>query len=215
MTVLGHLAAVVALLPSLGLLVQQLTTTVHGPGSAPARAPAPEPTGARAAAAMTSTPQDDLPAAGDMPDAPFSVAPAPFGPGRRGRRAEPMAENIGPSHQALLEPQESGDAGPGAAGDPGELVESEAEAAGGPNLPRCACRLLRSRDATLAVMSFTTAAVGDGYRRHPDVEIPAPGPYFAEMLHIILASLMRFLLGRRLSSPGRVRDTTVRDGSED
>ncbi|MFJ2701064.1 hypothetical protein ACIO5Z_33150 [Streptomyces rochei] len=45
MTVLGHLAAVVALLPSLGLLVQQLTAAVHGPGTGPARAPAPEPTG--------------------------------------------------------------------------------------------------------------------------------------------------------------------------
>ncbi|MFH9016138.1 hypothetical protein ACH4C6_32755 [Streptomyces sp. NPDC017943] len=44
-------------------------------------------------------------------------------------------------------------------------------------------------DTTLAVMSYTTAAVTDGYRRHPDVEIPAPGPYFAEMLHIILAAL--------------------------
>ncbi|GAA2426604.1 sigma factor-like helix-turn-helix DNA-binding protein [Streptomyces coeruleofuscus] len=54
---------------------------------------------------MTSSPppQDDPPAADDAPDAPFSVAPAAFGPGRRGRRAEPMSENIGPSHQALLE----------------------------------------------------------------------------------------------------------------
>ncbi|MFF8676035.1 hypothetical protein [Streptomyces sp. NPDC015242] len=42
---LGHLAAVVALLPSLGLLVQQLAAA-HGPGAAtPARAPAPEPAG--------------------------------------------------------------------------------------------------------------------------------------------------------------------------
>ncbi|BCM71222.1 hypothetical protein EASAB2608_06556 [Streptomyces sp. EAS-AB2608] len=44
-------------------------------------------------------------------------------------------------------------------------------------------------DTTLAVMSYTTAAVSDGYRRHPDVEIPAPGPHFAEMLQIILAAL--------------------------
>ncbi|MFI8169854.1 hypothetical protein ACIGAN_26360 [Streptomyces sp. NPDC085931] len=42
---LGHLAAVVALLPSLGLLVQQLAAAAHGPGAAPARAPAPEPAG--------------------------------------------------------------------------------------------------------------------------------------------------------------------------
>jgi Na+/glutamate symporter len=41
MTVLGHLAAVVALLPSLGLLVQQLTAA-HGCGTGPARAPASE-----------------------------------------------------------------------------------------------------------------------------------------------------------------------------
>ncbi|MGC2997117.1 hypothetical protein ACPF8X_01600 [Streptomyces sp. G35A] len=44
-------------------------------------------------------------------------------------------------------------------------------------------------DTTLAVMSYTTAAVSDGYRRHPDVEIPAPGPYFADMLQVILAAL--------------------------
>ncbi|BCM71221.1 MULTISPECIES: sigma factor-like helix-turn-helix DNA-binding protein [unclassified Streptomyces] len=54
---------------------------------------------------MTSSPppQDETPAAGDVPDAPFSVSPAPFGAGRRGRRAEPMSQKIGPSHQALLE----------------------------------------------------------------------------------------------------------------
>ncbi|MFG3335513.1 hypothetical protein ACGFZZ_26340 [Streptomyces tendae] len=45
MTVLGHLAAVVALLPSLGLLLQQLTAVAHGSGAGPARAPAPEPVG--------------------------------------------------------------------------------------------------------------------------------------------------------------------------
>ncbi|MFJ8469847.1 hypothetical protein [Streptomyces swartbergensis] len=45
MTVLGHLAAVMALLPSLGLLVQQLTAAAHGSATAPARAPAPEPAG--------------------------------------------------------------------------------------------------------------------------------------------------------------------------
>ena len=42
MTVLGHLAAVMALLPSLGLLVQQLTVAAHTSSTAPARAPAPE-----------------------------------------------------------------------------------------------------------------------------------------------------------------------------
>ncbi|MEU9222598.1 hypothetical protein AB0D47_39655 [Streptomyces sp. NPDC048376] len=45
MTVLGHLAAVVTLLPSLGLLLQQLTAAAHGSGAVPARAPAPEPAG--------------------------------------------------------------------------------------------------------------------------------------------------------------------------
>ncbi|WP_226487716.1 hypothetical protein [Streptomyces parvulus] len=45
MTVLGHLAAVVALLPSLGLLLQQLTAVAHASGAGPARAPAQEPAG--------------------------------------------------------------------------------------------------------------------------------------------------------------------------
>ncbi|MFI8194817.1 DUF6207 family protein [Streptomyces sp. NPDC085946] len=44
-------------------------------------------------------------------------------------------------------------------------------------------------DTTLAIMSYTTAAVTDGYRRHPDIEIPAPGPYFAEILQVILATI--------------------------
>jgi hypothetical protein len=44
-------------------------------------------------------------------------------------------------------------------------------------------------DATLAVMTYATAAVTAGYRQHPDIEIPAPGPYFAETLQIILAAI--------------------------
>ncbi|GAB2765529.1 hypothetical protein [Streptomyces bullii] len=44
-------------------------------------------------------------------------------------------------------------------------------------------------ETTLAVMSYAAAAVTAGYRLHPDVEIPAPGPYFAEMLQIILAAV--------------------------
>lgn len=56
---------------------------------------------------MTSpftSPQDDPPHTDGTPDAPFSLAPASsLGPGRRGRRAEPMSEKIGPSHQAMLE----------------------------------------------------------------------------------------------------------------
>ncbi|MEV5783753.1 DUF6207 family protein [Streptomyces sp. NPDC048448] len=43
-------------------------------------------------------------------------------------------------------------------------------------------------EATLAVMSYVTAAVSDGYARHPDCEIPLPGPYFAEHIQIILAA---------------------------
>ncbi|MFE9812313.1 DUF6207 family protein [Streptomyces sp. NPDC005227] len=43
-------------------------------------------------------------------------------------------------------------------------------------------------DTTLAVMSYVTAAVTDGYTRHPDYEIPLPGPYFAEHIQIILAA---------------------------
>jgi hypothetical protein len=39
----------------------------------------------------SSNPQDDPPTADDAPDAPFSVAPATFGTGWRGRRAEPMS----------------------------------------------------------------------------------------------------------------------------
>ncbi|MBM7167500.1 hypothetical protein JQK87_03530 [Streptomyces sp. G44] len=40
MTAMGQLAAVFALLPSLGLLVQQLTFAVHSSSTAPAPAPA-------------------------------------------------------------------------------------------------------------------------------------------------------------------------------
>lgn len=45
MTVLGYLAAVVALLPSLGLLVQHLTAAAHDSGTASARARAPQSAG--------------------------------------------------------------------------------------------------------------------------------------------------------------------------
>jgi hypothetical protein len=49
MTVLGQLAALVALLPTLGLLVQQIVSALSGPDAragtaAPAPAPAPAPT---------------------------------------------------------------------------------------------------------------------------------------------------------------------------
>lgn len=43
-------------------------------------------------------------------------------------------------------------------------------------------------EATLAVMDFVAAAVAVGYAHHPEVEIPLPGPYFAEQLGIILAT---------------------------
>jgi hypothetical protein len=45
MTALGQLAAVLALLPSLGLLVHQLAVAVHGSATVPSPAPVPEPTG--------------------------------------------------------------------------------------------------------------------------------------------------------------------------
>ncbi|MFD0287647.1 DUF6207 family protein [Streptomyces lutosisoli] len=43
-------------------------------------------------------------------------------------------------------------------------------------------------DATLAVMDYVAAAVTAGYARHPEYEIPLPGPYFAEHIEIILAA---------------------------
>ncbi|MFE9926459.1 hypothetical protein ACFYQA_34350 [Streptomyces sp. NPDC005774] len=43
-------------------------------------------------------------------------------------------------------------------------------------------------EATLAVMDYVAAAVAVGYAHHPEVEIPLPGPYFAEHLEIILAT---------------------------
>ncbi|MFF5004923.1 DUF6207 family protein [Streptomyces phaeochromogenes] len=43
-------------------------------------------------------------------------------------------------------------------------------------------------EATLAVMDFVAAAVATGYTHHPEVEIPLPGPYFAEQLGVILAT---------------------------
>ncbi|TXJ83286.1 hypothetical protein E2C11_07360 [Streptomyces lavendulae] len=42
-------------------------------------------------------------------------------------------------------------------------------------------------EAARAVMSYTASAVNAGYRRYPDVEIPLPGPHFAETVQIILA----------------------------
>ncbi|MEU5443720.1 MULTISPECIES: hypothetical protein [Streptomyces] len=42
-------------------------------------------------------------------------------------------------------------------------------------------------EAARAVMSYTASAVNAGYRRYPDVEIPVPGPHFAETVQIILA----------------------------
>ncbi|GAB2765523.1 sigma-70 family RNA polymerase sigma factor [Streptomyces bullii] len=52
----------------------------------------------------SSNPQDDPSATGNAPDAPLSLVPtSSFGQVRRGRRAEPMSDKIGPSHQAMLE----------------------------------------------------------------------------------------------------------------
>ncbi|MGP4083864.1 DUF6207 family protein [Streptomyces sp. KR55] len=46
-------------------------------------------------------------------------------------------------------------------------------------------------ESTVAVMDYVTAAVAAGYTRHPDYEIPLPGPDFAEHLEIILAATQR------------------------
>lgn len=39
-----------------------------------------------------------------------------------------------------------------------------------------------------AVIEFVAAAVALGYDRHPDLEIPVPGPYFAEQLETVIAA---------------------------
>ncbi|WP_327372415.1 DUF6207 family protein [Streptomyces sp. NBC_01216] len=43
-------------------------------------------------------------------------------------------------------------------------------------------------EAARAVMEYVSAAVAAGYARHPEYEIPLPGPYFAEQIQIILAA---------------------------
>ncbi|NNN37643.1 hypothetical protein HLK59_46445, partial [Streptomyces sp. S3(2020)] len=42
--------------------------------------------------------------------------------------------------------------------------------------------------AARAVIEFVASAVTGGYARHPDLEIPLPGTYFAEQLEIIVAA---------------------------
>jgi hypothetical protein len=53
-----------------------------------------------------------------------------------------------------------------------------------PDLPCLQIGLPRSRLAT-AVMDYVPSVVAAGYTGHPDVEIPLPGPLFAERLAVI------------------------------
>ncbi|GAA1150244.1 hypothetical protein [Streptomyces javensis] len=57
MTVLGQLAAVAALLPSLGLLVQQIVTALGGMETRPDAAVAPSPAAAAGAAGREESPR--------------------------------------------------------------------------------------------------------------------------------------------------------------
>ncbi|MFF8882108.1 DUF6207 family protein [Streptomyces flaveolus] len=66
-------------------------------------------------------------------------------------------------------------------------------------------------DTTLAVMTYATAAVTAGYRKHPDIEIPAPGPYFAETLQIILAAITTPQHDRPSSTSGSLPARPIED----
>ncbi|WP_329331176.1 hypothetical protein OG866_00070 [Streptomyces sp. NBC_00663] len=46
----------------------------------------------------------------------------------------------------------------------------------------------RHTPAARAVIEFVASAVTGGYARHPDLEIPLPGTYFAEQLEIVVAA---------------------------
>lgn len=46
----------------------------------------------------------------------------------------------------------------------------------------------RHTPAARAVIEFVASAVTGGYARHPDLEIPLPGTYFAEQLEIVIAA---------------------------
>ncbi|MFI1722558.1 hypothetical protein [Streptomyces sp. NPDC020489] len=46
----------------------------------------------------------------------------------------------------------------------------------------------RHTPAARAVIEFVATAVAGGYARHPDLEIPLPGTYFAERLEIVVAA---------------------------
>lgn len=46
----------------------------------------------------------------------------------------------------------------------------------------------RHTPAARAVIEFVASAVTGGYTRHPDLEMPLPGTYFAEQLEIIVAA---------------------------
>ncbi|MEV7076603.1 hypothetical protein [Streptomyces sp. NPDC093990] len=62
----------------------------------------------------------------------------------------------------------------------------------------------RHSPAARAVIEFVASAVAGGYTRHPDLEMPLPGDYFAEKLEIVIAS------ASGISQPSRpTRQTTV------
>lgn len=46
----------------------------------------------------------------------------------------------------------------------------------------------RHTPAARAVIEFVASAVAGGYARHPDLEIPLPGTFFAEQLEIVVAA---------------------------
>ncbi|MEU0030867.1 hypothetical protein [Streptomyces sp. NPDC006335] len=47
----------------------------------------------------------------------------------------------------------------------------------------------RHTPAARAVIEFVASAVVGGYTRHPDLEIPLPGQYFAEQLEVVIAAV--------------------------
>ncbi|WP_405467511.1 hypothetical protein [Streptomyces canus] len=47
----------------------------------------------------------------------------------------------------------------------------------------------RHTPAARAVIEFVASAVVGGYSRHPDLEIPLPGHYFAEQLEVVIAAV--------------------------
>ncbi|CCK26949.1 hypothetical protein BN159_2570 [Streptomyces davaonensis JCM 4913] len=65
----------------------------------------------------------------------------------------------------------------------------------------------RHTPAARAVIEFVASAVAGGYSRHPDLEIPLPGTYFAEQLEIVVAATT--------TTPDQFRSTSVHATPED